>query len=60
MNHFRDAAVASTATTDNAKLADRARRFYAARKKPTYLAVDRYDLGNPTAAVDALNTSTYP
>ncbi|GAB2325291.1 phospholipase [Streptomyces variabilis] len=62
MNHFRDAAVASTATTDNAKLADRARRFCqpAARKKPTYLAVDRYDLGNPTAAVDALNTYTYP
>ncbi|CAM5712541.1 hypothetical protein SALBM217S_03487 [Streptomyces griseoloalbus] len=27
MNHFRDAAVASTAATDNAKLADRARRF---------------------------------
>ncbi|MGW5510620.1 phospholipase [Streptomyces albogriseolus] len=62
MNHFRDAAVASTAATDNAKLADRARRFCqpAARKKPTYLAVDRYDLGNPAAAVDALNTYTYP
>ncbi|CAM5247393.1 hypothetical protein ACI2LF_39030 [Kribbella sp. NPDC020789] len=62
MNHFRDAAVASTAATDNAKLADRARRFCqpAARKKPTYLAVDRYDLGSPTAAVDALNTYTYP
>ncbi|MFE8955189.1 phospholipase [Streptomyces althioticus] len=62
MNHFRDAAVASTATTDNTKLADRARRFCqpAARKKPTYLAVDRYDLGDPTAAVDALNTYTYP
>ncbi|MCA2204769.1 PI-PLC domain-containing protein [Streptomyces sp. SMS_SU21] len=62
MNHFRDAAVASTATTDNAKLADRARRFClpAARKKPTYLAVDRYELGNPAAAVDALNTYTYP
>ncbi|MFJ8905489.1 phospholipase [Streptomyces sp. NPDC102351] len=62
MNHFRDAALASTATTDNAKLADRARRFCqpAARKKPTYLAVDRYDLGDSASAVAALNTYTYP
>ncbi|MEV5433318.1 phospholipase [Streptomyces sp. NPDC052701] len=62
MNHFRDAAVASTAAADNAKLADRARRFCqpAARKKPTFLAVDRYDLGDPAAAVAALNSYTYP
>ncbi|MFI8204052.1 phospholipase [Streptomyces sp. NPDC085937] len=62
MNHFRDAALAATAATDNAKLADRARRFCqpAARKKPTYLAVDRYDLGDPASAVAALNTYTYP
>ncbi|MCX2924027.1 PI-PLC domain-containing protein [Streptomyces sp. NEAU-W12] len=62
MNHFRDAPVAGTAGTDNSKLADRARRFCqpAARKKPNFLAVDRYDLGNPAAAVDALNTYTYP
>ncbi|WP_432055619.1 phospholipase [Streptomyces sp. bgisy022] len=62
MNHFRDVPMASTARTDNAKLADRARRFCepAARKKPTYLAVDRYDLGDPAAAVAALNTYTYP
>ncbi|GAB3178799.1 PI-PLC domain-containing protein [Streptomyces incanus] len=62
MNHFRDAPVADTAGTDNGKLADRARRFCqpAARKKPNFLAVDRYDLGNPAAAVDALNTYTYP
>ncbi|MGX5185362.1 phospholipase, partial [Streptomyces avermitilis] len=62
MNHFRDAAIASTATTDNIKLADRAQRFCrpAARKKPNFLAVDRYDLGNPTSAVDTLNTYTYP
>jgi hypothetical protein len=62
MNHFRDATVADTARTDNSKLADRARRFCqpAARKKPNYLAVDRYDLGDPAAAVTALNTYTYP
>ncbi len=62
MNHFRDAAVASTAVTDNAKLADRARRFCqpAARKKPTYLAVDRYDLGGPASAVAALDAYVYP
>ncbi|MEV5999145.1 PI-PLC domain-containing protein [Streptomyces griseomycini] len=62
MNHFRDAALASTAGTDNSKLADRARRFCqpAARKKPNYLAVDRYELGDPASAVAALNTYTYP
>ncbi|QEU84239.1 phospholipase [Streptomyces viridosporus] len=62
MNHFRDTAIASTAGTDNSKLADRARRFCqpAARKKPNYLAVDRYDLGDPASAVAALNTYTYP
>jgi hypothetical protein len=62
MNHFRDATITSTARTDNTKLADRARRFCqpAARKKPTYLAVDRYDLGDPAAAVTALNTYVYP
>ncbi|MGW9499125.1 phospholipase [Streptomyces prasinus] len=62
MNHFRDTPIAGTAGTDNAKLADRARRFCqpAARKKPNFLAVDRYDLGNPASAVDALNTYTYP
>ncbi|MBO4258803.1 PI-PLC domain-containing protein [Streptomyces griseorubiginosus] len=62
MNHFRDAAVAGTAGTDNAKLADRAQRFCqpAARKKPNFLAVDRYDLGNPASAVDVLNSYTYP
>lgn len=62
MNHFRDVALAATAQTDNTKLADRARRFCqpAARKKPNYLAVDRYDLGDPAAAVSTLNTYTYP
>ncbi|MEU1042605.1 phospholipase [Streptomyces sp. NPDC005907] len=62
MNHFRDATVASTASADNGKLADRAQRFCrpAARKKPNFLAVDRYDLGSPTAAVDTLNTYVYP
>ncbi|UXY25852.1 PI-PLC domain-containing protein [Streptomyces sp. HUAS TT20] len=62
MNHFRDATIASTAGTDNTKLADRARRFCepAARKKPNFLAVDRYDLGDPASAVAALNTYTYP
>ena len=62
MNHFRDATITSTARTDNTKLADRARRFCqpAARKKPTFLAVDRYDLGDPASAVDTLNTYIYP
>ncbi|KAA0929685.1 RICIN domain-containing protein [Streptomyces apricus] len=61
MNHFRDAAITSTAGTDNTKLTDRARRFCqpAARKKPNFLAVDHYDLGNPAAAVATLNTYTY-
>ncbi|MFF4211390.1 phospholipase [Streptomyces sp. NPDC001796] len=62
MNHFRDATITSTARTDNTKLTDRAQRFCqpAARKKPNYLAVDRYDLGDPAAAVSTLNTYTYP
>jgi hypothetical protein len=62
MNHFRDATIASTAQTDNTKLTDRAQRFCqpAARKKPNYLAVDRYDLGDPASAVNTLNTYTYP
>ncbi|MGX4694081.1 RICIN domain-containing protein [Streptomyces sp. JNUCC 63] len=62
MNHFRDTTLSGTAQTDNGKLADRAERFCgpAARKKPNFLAVDRYDLGNPAAAVDSLNTYTYP
>lgn len=60
MNHFRDYTMASTATTDNGKLLNRAQNFCtpAARKKPTYVAVDRYDLGSPSplSAVDTLNT----
>ncbi|GGX70210.1 RICIN domain-containing protein [Streptomyces anandii] len=62
MNHFRDVTISGTAQTDNTKLADRARRFCepAARKKPNFLAVDRYDLGDPASAVDTLNTYTYP
>jgi hypothetical protein len=61
MNHFRDVAIAGTATTDNTKLTDRAQRFCqpAARKKPNFLAVDRYDLGSPSSAVATLNTYTY-
>ncbi|MFI9646468.1 RICIN domain-containing protein [Streptomyces sp. NPDC052040] len=62
MNHFRDVTIGLTAQSDNTKLADRAQRFCqpAARKKPNFLAVDRYDLGNPTAAVNTLNTYIYP
>ncbi|MGW0969296.1 phospholipase [Streptomyces sp. NPDC002516] len=62
MNHFRDATISGTVSTDNTKLADRARRFCepAARKKPNYLAVDRYDLGDPASAVNTLNTYVYP
>ncbi|NJC74030.1 phospholipase [Planosporangium thailandense] len=61
MNHFRDVPVPPTITTDNGKLADRAERFCepAARKKPNFLAVDRYDLGDPGSAVDLLNTYRY-
>jgi hypothetical protein len=61
MNHFRDVAIASTVTTDNTKLTDRAQRFCqpAARKKPNFLAVDRYDLGSPASAVATLNTYRY-
>lgn len=62
MNHFRDVTMSVTAQTDNTKLADRAQRFCqpAARKKPNFLAVDRYDLGNPASAVATLNSYTYP
>lgn len=60
MNHFRDYPIASTAETDNGKLLNRAQNFCtpAARKKPNYLAVDRYDLGSPTplGTVGTLNT----
>ncbi len=62
MNHFHDATIAGTAQTDNTKVLDRAQRFCqpTARKKPNFLAVDRYDLGNPAAAVNSLNSYTYP
>lgn len=61
MNHFRDVPMTGTVTDDNTKLANRAQRFCepAARKKPTFLAVDHYHLGNPRAAVDSLNTYRY-
>ncbi|MFF5187523.1 phospholipase [Streptomyces sp. NPDC000345] len=60
MNHFRDYTIGSTAATDNGKLLNRAQNFCtsAARKKPNFLAVDRYDLGSPTPleTVGTLNT----
>lgn len=60
MNHFRDATIGATVTNDNGKLQNRAENYCApaARKKPNYLAVDRYDLGSPTplTTVTALNT----
>ncbi|MXM67371.1 phospholipase [Streptomyces sp. HUCO-GS316] len=60
MNHFRDATIGATVTGDNGKLHNRAQKFCtpAARKKPNFLAVDRYDLGSPTplTAVNTLNT----
>jgi hypothetical protein len=61
MNHFRDTPVPNTVGTDNGKLLDRTQRFCepAARKKPTFLAVDRYDLNNPMSAVNQLNTYWY-
>jgi hypothetical protein len=61
MNHFRDTPITPTITTDNSKVLDRAERFCepAARKKPNFLAVDRYDLSNPMSAVNQLNTYWY-
>ncbi|GAB4084571.1 hypothetical protein GCM10028784_12010 [Myceligenerans cantabricum] len=61
MNHFRDVPVAATASTDNANALNRAERFCqpAARKKPNFLMVDRYDVGDPAAAVAALNRYWY-
>ncbi|MFD3655193.1 FG-GAP-like repeat-containing protein, partial [Streptomyces sp. NPDC058620] len=61
MNHFRDAAVARTAETDNEKVLDRTQRFCspAARKKPNFLAVDYFDRGGATSAVQALNQYVY-
>lgn len=60
MNQFRDYPIGSTAATDNGKLLNRAQNFCtpAARKKPNYLAVDRYDTGSPTplTTVGTLNT----
>ncbi|MER5766390.1 FG-GAP-like repeat-containing protein [Streptomyces sp. NPDC001985] len=61
MNHFRDAAGDITSGGDNQKALNRAQRFCstAARKKPNFLAIDRYQTGNPMSAVDALNEYTY-
>ncbi|MFI5491758.1 phospholipase [Actinoplanes sp. NPDC051859] len=61
MNHFRDVPMSPTISSDNAKVLNRAERFCApaARKKPNFVAVDRYDLGNPASAVSQLNTYTY-
>ncbi|OJF10182.1 PI-PLC domain-containing protein [Couchioplanes caeruleus] len=62
MNHFRDVPIPATSSNDNAKVLNRAERFCtpAARKKPNYVAVDRYDLGGPAAAVGRLNTYDVP
>ncbi|WP_434447112.1 PI-PLC domain-containing protein [Lentzea sp. E54] len=61
MNHFRDIPFPITIHNDNSKLTRRAEQFCqpAARKKPSYLAVDMYHLGNAAAAVATLNTYTY-
>ncbi|WP_420856567.1 RICIN domain-containing protein [Streptomyces mangrovisoli] len=60
MNQFRDYPIGSTIATDNGKLLNRAQNFCtpAARKKPNYLAVDRYETGSPTplTTVGTLNT----
>ncbi|MDK1473301.1 PI-PLC domain-containing protein [Streptomyces sp. 549] len=60
MNHFRDVPIAATISSDNAKLLNRAENFCApaARKKPNFVAVDRYELGDAAAAVDSLNGYT--
>lgn len=61
MNHFRDYTISGTAGTDNGKLLNRIQNFCtpAARKKPNYLAVDRYDLGSPTPLTTVGNLNTY-
>jgi hypothetical protein len=61
MNHFRDVPVGPTMAADNSKALDRAERFCApaARKKPNFLAVDRYDLGDTMSTVNQLNTYWY-
>jgi hypothetical protein len=61
MNHFRDYTISGTAGTDNGKLLNRTQNFCtpAARKKPNYLAVDRYDLGSPTPLTTVGNLNTY-
>ncbi|WP_086764387.1 phospholipase [Streptomyces griseiscabiei] len=61
MNHFRDYTIGGTAETDNAKLGNRAQNFCtpAARKKPNYLAVDRYELGSPSPLTTVGNLNTY-
>lgn len=58
MSHFRDAPVAPTVANDNGKLRNRMQNFCepAARKKPNYVSVDMYDLGDPAAAVREANT----
>ena len=60
MNHFRDYPIGSTVQTDNGKLLNRVQNFCtpAARKKPNYLAVDRYETGSPSplSTVGTLNT----
>ncbi|WP_045315236.1 PI-PLC domain-containing protein [Lentzea aerocolonigenes] len=61
MNHFRDIPFPITIYNDNGKIARRAEQFCqpAARKKPSYLAVDMYELSKASAAVATLNTYTY-
>jgi hypothetical protein len=61
MNHFRDYTISGTTGTDNAKLGNRARNFCtpAARKKPNYLAVDRYELGSPSPLTTVADLNTY-
>ncbi|MEU1554961.1 phospholipase [Streptomyces scabiei] len=61
MNHFRDYTISGTTETDNAKLGNRAQNFCtpAARKKPNYLAVDRYELGSPSPLTTVADLNTY-
>ncbi|MEU9336543.1 FG-GAP-like repeat-containing protein [Streptomyces sp. NPDC048290] len=61
MNHFRDMPFTSRASSDNAQVMERLRKFCqpAARKKPNFLAVDHFHVGGVRATVDALNQYTY-
>ncbi|MGX2994827.1 FG-GAP-like repeat-containing protein [Streptomyces sp. JNUCC 64] len=61
MNHFRDVPAHAAAEVDHPLILERAQRYCstAARRKPNFVAVDKYHVGDPMRSVNALNTYTY-